>query len=387
MFPFYIEAGQSKAVEFHFEPDLVGLKTAEIVIYSQADTLVKNISGIGVEPQLEILSDLIDFGKVIVYSDKDTLQAVTIKNISSFPLNITETKHNKPNDKDFTTLAGGGAFTLQAGETCKMDLRFAPSDAGRTSGMLEFYYDGVGSPAKIQLFGEGIYDGLDSLRLHAANVSAYDDRIIHIPIILDSMEKVKLSGVTAVSADLQYNSTLLYPNYKYERTAISPTVGQITLSDLPIDQAEGDTLIRVMFKTGLGNAEGCDLVLLNPVLTGGGTPEVITEDGYFSLLGVCHEGGARLFSESKIASGIHAIRPNPASNYVSIDIGIIEKGYTEVAIYDVLGKKIKTVFAEEVAELGERTISADLSEIANGQYMLLFKSPTYVEQKAVMIWK
>jgi hypothetical protein len=37
-----------------------------------------------------------------------------------------------------------------------MELRFKPSDIGRTSGSLLFEYNGVGSPAEVQLFGEGL---------------------------------------------------------------------------------------------------------------------------------------------------------------------------------------------------------------------------------------
>ncbi len=148
--------GEFHAGEFHFVPSRIGLHTAEVVIITQSDTLIQKITGVGVQPQLQVINDLIDFGVINVGSKHDTLQAVTIKNIGTSPLVITGTNHNKPNDVDFTTLAGGGNFTLNAGAVCKMDLRFAPSSPGRTSGLLEFHYNGLGSPAVVQLYGEGI---------------------------------------------------------------------------------------------------------------------------------------------------------------------------------------------------------------------------------------
>jgi VWFA-related protein len=154
--PYEVPPNGSHHCEFRFKPTRVGLHQAQVVVITQTDTLVQSIRGIGVQPQLAIVSDIIDFGKVDVGKAKDTLQVVTIKNIGTVPLTITSTRHNKPNDKDFTTLAGGGAFTLQPGETRLMDLRFKPSDVGRTSGTLEFEYNGVGSPAVVQLFGEGV---------------------------------------------------------------------------------------------------------------------------------------------------------------------------------------------------------------------------------------
>ncbi len=156
-FPVYtIPVGEVHQAEFHFVPTIVGIHNAEIVIITQSDTLIKKIIGEGVKPQLQIINDLINFGLVNVGTNKDTLKAVTIKNVGTSPLAITGTKHNKPNDIDFSTLGGGGSFTLNAGDICKMDLRFAPSASGRTSGLLEFHYKGIGSPAVVQLFGEGI---------------------------------------------------------------------------------------------------------------------------------------------------------------------------------------------------------------------------------------
>ncbi|PKL84745.1 MAG: hypothetical protein CVV22_11190 [Ignavibacteriae bacterium HGW-Ignavibacteriae-1] len=155
-FPEYtIESNKSHFAEFSFVPNRVGLHTAEIVIITQSDTLKQSIIGEGVEPHLQIINNLIDFGTVPYQSQKDSISAQTIKNVSSSPITITSTKHNYPNIVDFSTINGGGSFTLQPGETHLMDLRFAPSSLGRTSGTLEFHYDGVGSPAIVQLFGNG----------------------------------------------------------------------------------------------------------------------------------------------------------------------------------------------------------------------------------------
>jgi len=155
-FPKYeVKANDTHYGEFRFKPTRVGIHTAEIVIITQSDTLIQRIRGEGVEQRLEVVGEIIDFGIVKVGRNKDTLQTATIKNIGSVAITITETKHNLPNDRDFRTLSGGGSFTLQPGETRLMDLRFAPSDKGRTSGTLEFHYNGVGSPAVVQLFGEG----------------------------------------------------------------------------------------------------------------------------------------------------------------------------------------------------------------------------------------
>ncbi|MGA2298594.1 MAG: choice-of-anchor D domain-containing protein, partial [FCB group bacterium] len=161
--PFEVEPANGQNVEFLFKPNRIGIHTAQINILTQSDTLIESITGEGIIQLLSVENKLIDFGKVSIGSNKDTIAVATIKNIGTVSLTIDSTKHNKPNDYDFSTLAGSAPFTLNPGETAKMNLRFKPSDVGRTSGVLDFYYNGVGSPAEVTLFGEGVQGQLASI--------------------------------------------------------------------------------------------------------------------------------------------------------------------------------------------------------------------------------
>lgn len=154
--PYELAPNESASLEFRFSPISAKLYTATIVAIIKGDTLKSTIIGKGIAPQILVVNEIIDFGKVYLGKDKDTLNAVTIKNIGSAPITITSTKHSLPNNKDFTTKKGGGSFTLLPDSLAVMDLNFKPSSSGLTNGNLEFYYDGEGSPAVIQLYGEGI---------------------------------------------------------------------------------------------------------------------------------------------------------------------------------------------------------------------------------------
>ncbi len=156
-FPKYeVQVGNNEFGEFRFRPTRVGIHNAEIVIITKLDTLIKSITGEGVSPQLQVVNDFIDFGKVDIGASKDTIDVITIKNIGSASLFITKTLHNKPNDQDFTTVSGGGAFELKKDEVCRMHLKYTASSLGKTTGILEFHYNGAGSPASVVLFGEGV---------------------------------------------------------------------------------------------------------------------------------------------------------------------------------------------------------------------------------------
>jgi uncharacterized protein YegL len=153
---FIVEQNSEQEIEFRYNPIKAGRSAAEVVIHTQYDTIRKNIVGVGLLPDIQLIHRNINFGKVFVGEFKDSLLVAMIANNSNQPVEFTSTRHNKPNDKDFTTLLGGGEFILQPGDTAWLDLRFTPSDKGRTGGTLEFHYKGAGSPAVIQLAGEGI---------------------------------------------------------------------------------------------------------------------------------------------------------------------------------------------------------------------------------------
>ena len=153
--PYSVAANKNYYGEIRFAPKRAGIHNAEIVIITQTDTLIQQITGEGIQPQLAIAEKFIDFGKVGVGDSKDSVQCATIRNIGTVPITIIRTSYGLPNDKDFSTITGNTSFVLNPGAPHLMDLRFSPSDSGRTSGTLEFHYNGLGSPAIIQLFGEG----------------------------------------------------------------------------------------------------------------------------------------------------------------------------------------------------------------------------------------
>ena len=155
---FFLGPGKCQDITFTFTPTKVGKRSAKATLRTTVGNFTDTITihGEGIAPLLQVETPMVNFGKVLIGTTKDTLVTVTIRNVGSAALAITGTRHDKPNDKDFSTLAGGGGFTLQPGATQAMQLRFVPSDEGRTSGLLSFEYSGPGSPAQLQLIGEGV---------------------------------------------------------------------------------------------------------------------------------------------------------------------------------------------------------------------------------------
>ncbi|PKL86662.1 MAG: hypothetical protein CVV22_00805 [Ignavibacteriae bacterium HGW-Ignavibacteriae-1] len=384
-FPVYtIEPSDSYFGEFRFIPNRVGIHRAEIVIVTQAETIVQNIIGEGVEPKLEIVNSIMDFGTIQVGDFIDSLQAVTVKNIGNAPLEILDTKHNYPNVVDFSTLSGGGNFILQPGQEAMMDLRFTANSPGRTSGTLEFHYDGVGSPAVVQLFGEGKFMGVASAQLKTIEIEAYAGDLINIPIILDYEVDLSLSSVNTIDVEMTFNPTLLYPQ-NLNMEIINENLAKVLIKDLPANKSAGEILGEVAFIVGLGNAETCDITLVNPIANGGDA-DITLQSGHFRLLGVCYEGGTRLLNPYSKA-GILSIAPNPADDNLEIAVSLIESGMTELVIYNTMGEKVLTVFSTASPLNGIQNHYIDTKLLSTGQYYLQLRTPTHIENQIIKIVK
>ncbi len=148
------EPGKAYEAGFRFSPVEARIYEADILIVTQSDTLKQKIRGEGVEPNIRIVSDLIDFGKVYLNYYKDTTVSAVIENIGSNIVNISNVENAGPDKKQFSILKGGGSFTLSPGDKHEMELRFSALELGRTSGSIAFHHGNVGSPAIVQLFAE-----------------------------------------------------------------------------------------------------------------------------------------------------------------------------------------------------------------------------------------
>jgi hypothetical protein len=491
-YPFYLDAGKNKEMTFRFIPSKAQEYTANIQIYTQIDTLSHTISGTGLAPVLEILSNWIDLGSVKVGQFKDTVAVLAVKNVSNNPLTIANIQTGNANNSDFSILNEQTTLILQAGDTTYLDIRFTPSSPGRITGTAEFDYDGVGSPTIISLMGEGlqakliqlvdkidfgnlelqtqkdttgiktlmndgntalnitetkvveaegehfsilsaqapisvlpgdtlrndlafmtdnlgtvhgtlelyyedstlpavialsgtgVFSGFADVSFELDSLSGFPGDTVYLPLILTDANDLDFVVPSGFKTELQFNPSLLFP-MDYSINIIDQTTASITLDNLPADIKISDTLAIVRFQVALGNSESCDFVLNNSEALDANI-NITASKGHFKLLGICYEGGTRLYQRD-MQPGIINISPNPGANIITIDLNLIEKGYTEVAIYDILGKKIKTVFAENVNQYGSKKLSVDLTSTGQGQYMFRFQTPTYLQTKPLILVK
>jgi WD40 repeat protein len=381
--PFNLDSNQTKDIEFRFIPQRIGEHSSTVVICFWKDTIKVQIVGEGVMPSLQIVTKILDFGKVEVGNDKVIEDTALLKNISTVSVAITDVIQLGPDDKQFEIVSGGGKFILQSNEERKLTIRFKPLYAGRTTGSIGFKYDGPSSPAIVQLFGEGI-GGI----VYVPNDSAYPGEKRYIRLLLG---KIKEGGLTNIArsfkAILRFQSSVLgirqeENGFIIQNDSTFLNVGGIIGTNLEI--------ARIPVIAGLGTVEETTIDVVDFELfdsTGKKVYYDITKvPGVFRILGICREGGSRLVNTNGQA-GILELAPNPAQDIFNIRFNLIEEGKTEIEIYNSMGLKVDRIFSENVETLGERNIEYSTAKLSCGNYLLVFRTPTIVHTLELKIIK
>jgi hypothetical protein len=78
--------------------------------------------------------------------------------------------------------------------------------------------------------------------------------------------------------------------------------------------------------------------------------------------------------------------PNPFNPTTRIDFSIAKPGKTSLMIYDILGRKVKTLIDRNL-ERGTYTLSFNASDLASGVYIYILRSKNIVLQKKMMLIK
>jgi len=78
--------------------------------------------------------------------------------------------------------------------------------------------------------------------------------------------------------------------------------------------------------------------------------------------------------------------PNPFNPTTTIEFTLKEKAYTELVVYDLLGREIKKLIAEEINK-GKHSIQFDGQDLPSGVYFYRLKSGNFVQTKKMILQK
>ena len=382
--PFSIPPGEAREVELRFTPGTVGPHNTTLEIRSAFDTLRPALLGEGIAPQLRIDAGIVDFGQVEVGSWKDSLVQVVVTNIGTAPLTITSTQQNGPDMASFSILSGEAPFTLPAGASQPMSLRFTPATSGRTSGTILFGFNGPGSPAVVTLFGRGFCPTtISRARAEAGSVSGAPGDTVSLPFTIVPLDPPAPSppgtpspGPLGFTAYFTFNNTLLTPVEKNAITEEGPTErtaawqGEWNPLDSSITWRNGVP----RFIAALGNEESTPVAIGKIEWNRGCPPDVAKLNGTFTLTELCRDGGTRLFSADGSLKLVGAA-PNPVLSETAIRFALIEEGETRLYLINMRGERAATLVDGPMIP-GSYTATFNASELESGTYLIVLETPT-----------
>lgn len=378
--PFTLLPGEKKNLEFYVIPDKYDSATVEINFATECRQLQSKLSYYSVPPEIQVLTNYLDFGELWV-GDTKTLNKALIKNVSNRDIEITKINLAGPDLKQFAFIEPANPIIIRANSELPLDMTFSPKYYGRTCSDIAFEYKGAGSPVKSQLFGEGIGE-----TVYIAPDSAYANDRLDLKLMTTGGRPESMQAIiTKFFARLRFQKSILaaLPN---ENVSFSIS-GDSNIVEISGDITTGSNMIYPLkVIAGLGDVTTTPVEILDYKWLGsnGETLDYDTkfENGSFKLLGVCPEGGERLIKPDGAVE--MKIFPVPAKELLDIELSLIETGRTDIAVYNTLGEKLKTLFCEEITNPGFRKLVADLSSLNTGQYILVLSTPTVVKSLSII---
>ncbi len=373
--PFTLNNGGTKDLNISFVPTSEGNKSTNLYMVSDAGTYKRKITGLSLKRGAMLLTNIIGFGEVDLGDRIDSLNIPILVNTSLQDLNISQISLNGTDELDFEALNGFSVNKLASMDTLFIDLAFFPKTIGIKNASIEVSHDFSENPTSIRVSGYARNVVNPRIYISIPKIETNIGDQINLPIVLDNAINLHRLNAYSLEVKLKFNSTVLHPLDR--KSQINANEGMVTIDDINLDKEIGDTLITIPFSTMLGNQE------LSTVEFGTMTPEdaslkIDTTSGSIQLLNLCEQGGKRLFNPNG-ETGISTLSPNPAEDKIHIDFSVTEKGFTEISLVNLLGETVATFFAEEIADFQDREINGDVSQLSSGQYILQFKTPTYIE--------
>jgi hypothetical protein len=154
-FPSVLGPGKTCNIGVSFKPLTSGTLTGTATITDDAFGGSQTISLTGVGTFVKLLPTALNFGSQGV-GTTSTAQTVTLTNVGSVKLNITDISIVGTNAGDFVLQSNSCGSSVGSHKSCTLTVAFAPTATGSRSADIQITDDGGGSPQLVPLSGNGI---------------------------------------------------------------------------------------------------------------------------------------------------------------------------------------------------------------------------------------
>ncbi len=218
------------------------------------------------------------------------------------------------------------------------------------------------------------------LSIAAADASGEAGDTVRIMVTVQLSRMGTLEKTMSVYSTLEMNASMLVP--------FGESVGSVRdgIRSIPlrIDVSPGTqgASIALPFIVTLGDSDTTALRFTSTRLEVADV-DLTEVQGRFSLLGVCREGGSRLF-DGRLRAGIVSLSPHPFRGASEVRYRAIERGIHQVALHDALGRRLRVLQeAEQVP--GEFSITLDAPDLRPGLHYIVLTTPSARYVKPLLI--
>jgi len=311
-----------------------------------------------------------------------SMDTIIIHNAGGMPLLLSSTDFSN-STQGFSVLSPV-VFPIQVApyDSTTLIIQFQPPySPGSFNDTLRIYNNDTAparNPYRINLTGSKDtirYIGTLSLPL----THAFPRDTIVIPIILHP--SVPLPSPVNLVISIFYNPTVLLPISSISGTIDSIKNGVLIFTS---NGNNSDTIGEIKFIVGLGDSTYSPLII--DTIDWDNCPVSFTQNnGTVQVMGICTQGGTRLFDENGQLS-LMQNAPNPFVSTTDIKFSIIEDGQTNITISDVLGHKTATLL-NTFLPMGDYTVHFNGSSLNTGVYYYTLRTPSQVLRKTMFIEK
>jgi photosystem II stability/assembly factor-like uncharacterized protein len=340
----------------------------------------------------------------------------TLTNITSSPVTFGKPLFRRNDDNVFSVRDDQFPQTLRSRGVTTVLFNFTPLDEKRHQAIL--FIPVLSSPqgrvldtAEIQIFGTGLAVGAnvvttlisvrtnrnsrdtvrpgDTLRLQIVLDSSQNLNIRRnqsLTLAFDAVLRIRNSSVLAIIGDAPITPRgLTSDNLSYSGNTVElrniprdTTMRRGVMAELQAIALQGDagsTPVEFVSFDWIGTAaSGVAQATIRNVV-----------DSVF-VVEVCKEGGERFITRTTRAGGLQLLAANPMWNELVALVVVDNAGFTELAAYDMLGRRVSTLLAGQIG-IGEYEVTTPVRNWPEGAYTLVLTTSSGVWREPLRIVK
>lgn len=305
----------------------------------------------GVQAPLADAPSQLAFGSARV-GVKATKQ-MTFRNVGTADMNVTNVLITGTNGPRFSLESGGGAFTLEPGESRTVTVGFTPQERTAVTALLQFVHNASGSPTVVNLSGTGT----EPVVVMAASSIDFGERTVNLlaqqePVIFRNggLDSLRVLGVEVEGEGF----TLSSPGGATWVAPAGSFKSRVTFR--PVEEKSYSGTLRIYHE-----------------LTSSPIEIPLSGVGKISVGSVSTQ-----FTASGLSVSLDPVRPNPVRDGAEIVWQTSGSGRlpVEIVLADITGR---TVLRRELEVIGtggtaEERLPVDVGDLSSGEYQVTIRS-------------